>query len=421
MTVEQSALRRATWRLVPFLIACYFLAYLDRINVSVAALQMNRDLGLSAAAFGLGAGLFFLTYFLFEVPSNLVMQRVGPRRWIFRIMLTWGLVSGATAFVQSDVAFYALRLLLGAAEAGFFPAVLFYLSQWFPQERRARVFSYFLAALPLTGVVGTPLSGALLGLDGLGGFHGWQWMFLIEAVPTVLLAPLVLRCLPDRPQDARWLPEAERAWLVDRLAAESASAQRAPLRTVLADRRVGLLSLVHLCGNLAIYGLAFFLPQLVATLGVSDLTAASLAALPYLAGALGMLWFARRTGASRAWLPFAVSAVGFACAALGGGPVLWMLALGVAAFGCFGYAPGFWAVPTSFLGGTSLAVAIAVVNSIGNLGGFLGPYTVGALRASTGSFAAGLLLSAALMALAAVLVAARLRSRSSAPDPEVLS
>ena len=422
MTLERATLRQVTRRLVPLLILCYFCAYLDRINVSVAALQMNRDIGLSTAAFGLGAGLFFLTYFLFEVPSNLVMQRVGPRRWIARIMLSWGIVSGATALVQNEAAFYLLRLLLGVAEAGFFPAVLFYLGQWFPQEHRARVFSYFLAALPVTGVIGTPLSGALLGLDGLGGLHGWQWLFVIEAIPAIVLAPVAHRVLTDRPDDAAWLPADRRSWLVERLAAQTTPARPGPFRAV-RDWRVAALSFVHLCGNLALYGLAFFLPQLAKSLQVGDLAASLLAAIPYLAGALGMLWFghraARTTGPRlNAALPFLVSAVGFGAAAVVGNPVLWLLALSVAAFGCFGYAPGFWATPTAFLTGTSLAVVIAVVNSIGNLGGFLGPYSIGALRDATGTFTLGLLVSGVLMALSALLVAAATRAAPGRRDPE---
>ena len=216
--LEQATLAKVTRRLVPFLILCYFVAYLDRVNVGFAALTMNRDLGLSATAYGLGAGIFFLAYFVFEVPSNLLLERFGARKWIARIMFTWGLLSGAMAFIGGETGFYVVRVLLGAAEAGFFPGIIFFLTLWYPQRYRARIVGYFMAAIPLSTVIGAPLSGALLGLDGVFGFRGWQWMFLIEAVPALLLSGVVLLYLTDRPEQAGWLSEDERGWLIGRLA-----------------------------------------------------------------------------------------------------------------------------------------------------------------------------------------------------------
>lgn len=411
MTVdEQHILRRVTLRLVPFLVLCYFLAFIDRINVSVAALTMNRDIGLTQAMFGFGAGLFFVSYFFLEVPSNLILQKVGARRWIARIMVSWGLVSGAMAFVQGENSFYILRLLLGAAEAGFFPAVLYYLSCWFPADRRGRVFSYFLAAVPLAGILGFPLSGLLLGLDGWLGFKGWQWLFLIEALPSIVVGVIAYFYLTDRPTDADWLSDQQRQWLIQKLDDDARQPRDSrPGRWVnLLDMRVICFALIHFCGNLSIYGLGFFLPQIIKSLGLSNLAASLTSALPYLIGAGGMLfWGSRSDQAHNArwtvFLPFVFSAAGFLGAALLSNPYLVLASICLASFGCLGYAPAFWTLPTALLSGAASAIAIAAINSLGNLAGFLGPFTVGYLKDATGSFAAGLLMSAVAMLVGAAL------------------
>lgn len=412
MNIESTTVRKVTRRIIPFLVLCYFLAFLDRVNVSVAALTMNKDLGLSSAMFGFGAGLFFVSYFFFEVPSNLLMQRVGARQWIARIMVSWGLVSGAMTFAQGETSFYVLRLLLGVAEAGFFPAVLYYISCWFPDKSRARVFSYFLAAVPLGGILGFPLSGLLLGLDGIWGLKGWQWLFVLEALPTVVVGVIAYLFLTDRPEEATWLANDERSWLVQQLrldADQRRHRSRPGIWINLIDLRVVGLALIHFCGNLAIYGLGFFLPQIVKAMGMTDFKASLASAIPYLVGAAGMLfwaWRSDRYGGRRlnVFLPFVAGACGFVGAGFFQDPYLMMASLCLASFGALGYAPVFWTLPTSLLSGAASAVAIAAINSVGNLAGFLGPYGVGFLRDATGSFSAGLFASAGALALASIVV-----------------
>src|SRR5580765_5397212 len=264
--LEQRTIAKVSARLVPFLIVCYFVAYLDRVNVSFAALTMNKDLGLSASAFGFGAGIFFLAYFLFEVPSNLFLERVGARKWIARIMFTWGVLSGGMAFISGETGFYVVRVLLGIAEAGFFPGIIFYLTLWFPAVYRARIVGYFMAAIPLSTVIGAPVSGLLLGLDGGLGLKGWQWLFVLEAAPALVLSVVVFFYLTDRPADATWLQPDERAWLVARLEDERLkreAVRRYSVAQALMDPKVLLLSLVYFGGVATNYGLSFFLPQIV--------------------------------------------------------------------------------------------------------------------------------------------------------------
>jgi len=285
--LETRTIAKVSARLVPFLIVCFFVAYLDRVNVSFAALTMNRDLGLTASEYGKGAGIFFIAYFLFEVPSNLLLERFGARKWIARIMLTWGLISGATAFVGGATSFYVVRVLLGIAESGFFPGIIFFLTLWFPAVYRARMIGYFMAAIPLSTVIGAPVSGLLLGLDGFLGMKGWQWLFILEAVPSLILSAVVFFYLTDRPSDASWLAEDERAWLVSRL--EQERRQRETIRNysvlqALLNPKVLALSLVYF-GSVAMnYGLSFFLPQIVKAFGMSNFQTGFVSALPYLVG-----------------------------------------------------------------------------------------------------------------------------------------
>jgi MFS transporter, ACS family, tartrate transporter len=311
-TLEQRTMARVSARLLPFLIVCYFVAYLDRVNVSFAALTMNKDLGLSASAYGLGAGIFFLAYAVLEVPSNLLLAHFGARRWIARIMFTWGIMSGAMAFVGNETWFYIVRFLLGAAEAGFFPGMIFYLTLWFPAAYRGRVIGYFMAAIPLSTVIGAPISSALLGLDGVLGMHGWQWLFILEAAPALLLSVVVLFYLTDKPADAGWLRDDERRWLVDRLAAEErqrVAARHYGVLEALLNPHVLALSLVYFGAVATNYGLSFFLPQIVKAFGMSNLQTGFVSAIPYVVGVVGIVWWSRRSDAKleRRWKPSAIS------------------------------------------------------------------------------------------------------------------
>lgn len=397
--IEATTMRKVTWRLVPFLMFCYFIAYLDRVNVGFAGTTMRADLNLSAAAFGGAAGIFFLAYFFFEVPSNLALNAFGARRWIARIMFTWGLISGAQAFVAGEFSFNIVRLLLGVAEAGFFPGIIFFLTLWFPTAYRARIVGWFMFAIPISTVIGAPISGAVLGLEGVAGLHGWQWMFLIEAFPSLIMTFAVLYYLTDRPIDAHWLEPQERQWLQDRLDRERADRQRildlSWFRAMM-DWRVIALGLVYMGCNIPQYGLSFFLPQIVKAFGVSNVMAGFITAVPYLVGAIGMIvWGMHSDRASeRKWhavIAFLFIIVGLSLASVTGNPTIKMLFLCIAGFGFFAVLPIFWTLPTAFLSGAGAAAGIAAVNSIGNLGGYLGPQAFGLLRDQTGSDVAGLI------------------------------
>jgi ACS family tartrate transporter-like MFS transporter len=402
--LEQRTIAKVSARLIPFLILCYFVAYLDRVNVGFAALTMNKDLGLSASAFGFGAGIFFLAYFLFEVPSNLFLERVGARKWIARIMFTWGVISGATAFIGGELSFYAVRVLLGIAEAGFFPGIIFFLTLWFPAVYRARIIGYFMAAIPLSTEIGAPLSGLLLGLDGFMGMKGWQWLFILEAAPAVILSVVVFFYLTDRPADATWLEPDERAWLVARLEQEQnkrETVRRYSVMQALLNPKVLALSLVYFGAVATNYGLSFFQPQIVKAFGVSNLQAGLITALPYVVGVISIVWWGRhsdRTLERRFHLafPLFVASAGIAASTALDDPTMKMVALSIAGFGIFGCLPVFWTFPTAFLSGAAAAGGIALINSIGNLAGFAGPYAMGRIRDATGSYTGGLLsLSAA--------------------------
>ena len=416
-TVETRTIAKVSKRLVPFLIICYFVAYLDRVNVGFAALTMNQDLGLSQTAFGFGAGIFFIAYFIFEVPSNLLLERFGARKWIARIMLSWGILSGAMALIPAisratglgnEHSFYLLRVLLGVAEAGFFPGIIFYLTLWFPAQYRGRIVGYFMAAIPLSTVIGAPISGVLLYLHGGFGLAGWQWLFVIEAVPAIILAGVVFFYLTDRPADAAWLEPDERSWLAERLAIEQRQREAVHSYTVaqsLVNPRVIGLSLVYFGAVATNYGLSFFLPQIVKTFGLNTFLTTLVSATPYVVGLIGMVWWGRRSDrvAERrfhAAFPLLVAAAGIAVSTALDDPTLKMLSLCVAGFGIFACLPVFWTLPTAFLSGASDAAGIAVVNSVGNLAGFAGPFAMGWIKDHTGSYAGGLLLLAALGILA---------------------
>jgi MFS transporter, ACS family, tartrate transporter len=408
--LETATLAKVTKRLVPFLILCYFIAYLDRVNVSFAALTMNKDLDLSQTAFGFGAGVFFLAYFVFEVPSNLLLERFGARKWIARIMLSWGILSGLMAFIPhishatgmgNENAFYLIRVLLGAAEAGFFPGIIFYLTLWFPAEYRARIVGYFMAAIPLSSVIGAPVSGALLTVEA-GGLAGWQWLFIIEAVPAIILAGVVFFYLTDRPADAKWLSTDERNWLAERLRLEQKqrdTAHKYTVGEVLLNPKVIGLSLVYFGAVSMNYGLSFFLPQIVKTFGMTTFMTTVVSALPYAVGTIAMVWWGLRSdhAGERRWhtaIPLFIAAAGIAASTMLDDPTLKMIAFCVAGFGIFSCLPVFWTLPTAFLSGAAAAAGIAVVNSIGNLAGFAGPFAMGWIKDYTGSYTGGLLLLA---------------------------
>ena len=409
----QSALRKVRWRLIPFLFLLYIVAYLDRVNVGFAAIDMNRDLGFSAAVYGLGSGIFFLSYTLLEVPSNLMLARFGARVWIARIMLTWGVLSSAMIFVDSAASFYVIRFLLGAAEAGFFPGVILYLTQWFPQRERARAVGLFMTATAMAGVIGAPISSALLRMDGMWGLRGWQWLFLIEGIPAILLVPVVLVYMTERPADAKWLKADERAWLVREMEAEQVDTGQAivTLRAALGTLRLWIIALPYFCIVIAFYGITFFLPQIVQSM--SDLGSATivlLSAIPYIAATVGLVVVGARSDRARErrWhvaVPCLIGAAGFVLTTLmPATPAIALTTLSIAAFGIWGTLGPFWAIPTALLRGTAAAGGIALVNSIGNVGGFVGPYLMGWIRDATGGFTAGLLTLAAILVLGAVIV-----------------
>lgn len=410
--LEKRTIAKVSLRLVPFLMLCYFVAYLDRVNVGFAALTMNKDIGISATVFGTGAGIFFFSYFLFEVPSNLALEKFGARKWIARIMLTWGILSGAMALVQGQYSFYLVRVLLGIAEAGFFPGIIFYLTLWFPAVYRARIIGWFMAAIPLSSVIGAPVSGMILGMHGMAGLAGWKWLFILEAAPAILLAFVVWFYLTDRPADARWLSAEERAWLQNRLNAETRAKEEVHGLSVvqaLFNPKVLALSLVYFGAVATNYGIGFWLPQIVKGFGLSNAGVGFVTALPYVVGTIGMIWWSRRSDAKlerkgHTIIAFVFAAVGIAGSTFVQSPEAKMVLLSIGSFGVFAVLPVFWTLPTAFLSGASAAAGIAAINSIGNLAGFFGPFAMGWLKDMTGSFSSGLLLIAACAVMGLVIV-----------------
>jgi sugar phosphate permease len=401
-----AALRRASRRLLPFLFVLYVAAFLDRINVGFAQLQMKGDLGFGDAVYGLGTGIFFVGYFAFEVPSNLILARTGARLWIARIMITWGMISAAMALVRTPAAFYTLRFLLGVAEAGFFPGIIYYLGLWFPAAQRASAVSRFMTAVPIAGVVGGPLSGAFLALDGVAGLSGWQWIFVGEGLPSVALGLAVLAWLPDGPADARWLTPREREHLVARLRADEdviATRGHVGVRKALLHPTVWRLSLLAFPLPLALYTVTFWLPEFIKSLsGLGDVEIAMLSAVPYATAVVAMVLYGKhsdRTGERRLHVAGGtfVAAIGMAMSAYAHAPATGLVAFSVALAGILGALPILWTLPTAFLRGTAAAGAIGLINSISNLGGFVGPYLVGRVHEATGSFTPSLLAIAALL------------------------
>ncbi|MEK6422721.1 MAG: MFS transporter [Burkholderia gladioli] len=408
---EAATYRKVTWRLAPLLMLCYVVAYLDRVNVGFAKLQMATDLNLSDTVYGLGAGIFFFGYFLFEVPSNIILHRVGARVWIARIMITWGLISAAMMFVTTPAMFYVMRFLLGIAEAGFFPGVILYLTYWYPANRRGRMTTFFMTAIALSGVIGGPVSGYILkSFHGANGWAGWQWLFLIEGIPSIIVGVLVLIWLEDRIAGASWLTDQEKALLSRNVEAEEALKDDAPIGRVLASPRVWLMALIYFSFVMGLYGVGFWLPTIIKSTGVTDSFAIGLlSAIPYAAAVVGMILIARSADRrrERRWhvaIPAALGAIGLLLSvAWANQTALAMVGLTLATIGILTTLPLFWSLPTAFLGGTAAAAGIALVNSIGNLAGFLSPYMIGWLKQATGSNSAGMVMLAAFLVLGGLL------------------
>jgi ACS family tartrate transporter-like MFS transporter len=427
--IERRTIRKVAWRLLPLIVVIYFVAYIDRTNVAFAAFGMTRDLGLTAYIYGWGAGIFFLGYFLFEVPSNLLLEKVGARRWIARIMITWGLMAAAMSFVQGATSFLILRFLLGVAEAGFFPGVILYFTYWFPKQYRGRVIAALFLAVPGSNAVTAVISGALLGLDGTLGIPGWKWLYIVEAVPAVLLAFAVLRYLTERPEVAAWLLPDEKQWLTstlesERLALVGKSGGHMPLSQALKDKRVMALALIYFTIVTATYGITFFLPQIVKGLGGSDMRTGLLTAAPYVLGTVGMLAWSQSSDRTRErkWhfiLACLLGAAGLIVAGALGSTYGALVAIAIATVGIYGSKPSFWPMPSEFLTGTAAAGGIALVNCVGNLGGFIGPYAVGWIKDSTGDFGAALYFLAGSAVVSALITLVLIPSRKAALASEM--
>ncbi|TCB78860.1 MFS transporter [Acinetobacter sp. ANC 4173] len=411
MDIEKRTLRKITWRIVPFIMILYLIAYIDRVNIGFAAITMKEDLGFTASILGFGAGIFFLGYFLFEVPSNIILHKVGARIWIARVMVTWGIIAGGMAFIEGSTSFYVMRFLLGVAEAGFFPGIILYLSYWFPARNRAGVIALFMAAAPIATAIGSPISAALLEMHGIMGLAGWQWMFLIEAVPAVILGVVVFFYMTDRPEKAAWLKADEREWLVKTMQAEDANKgdqQHHSILRGLANPRVLALALIYFGTSAGLYTLGIWAPQIIKELGVSSMTVGLLNAIPPIISVVAMILWSRHSDKTneRTWhvaLACLTAAAGLAIAASTGSMFGLIAALTIVNVGISCSKPPLWSMPTMFLSGAAAATGIATINSIGNLGGFAGPAMIGWVKDQTGSFAGGLYFVAGLLILSTVL------------------
>ncbi len=403
-TLEKTTIRQLYWKILPFLVLCYIVAFLDRVNVGFAALHMNEELAFTAKIYGFGAGIFSIGYFLFEVPSNLILHRVGARVWIARIMVTWGIISAGFAFVQGETSFYVMRFLLGVAEAGFFPGIVLYLTLWFPARVLASATAVFILGLPISVLIGAPLStGIIAYLHEAGGLAGWKWMFLIEGGLAVVVGVIAFFKLESQPAKAAWLQPAQRQWLVDTLEQERRQKESKKTYSVmqtLMSGRVLLLSLAILCNITALFGITLWMPQIIKGFGgLSDAQAGLLTAVPYLCAAFAMVLNARHSdkmGEKRfhILIPAAVGSLGLLLAGFSGSPVLGLVGLCIGASGILASNILFWALPTLFLTGAAAAAGIGLVNSVGNLGGFVGPYLTGWAKDAFGNYSAGMVVLA---------------------------
>lgn len=410
--IEKSTMRAVSFRILPFLVLAYFMCVLDRVNVSFAALTMNADLAFTPLVYAWGAGIFFIGYFILEVPSNIALHHFGARRWIARIMVTWGLISASMAFVSGPNSFYALRFLLGVAEAGFFPGIILYLTYWYPAKYRARVLSAFILGAPLSAVFGGPVSGYLLEMNGMLGLKGWQWLFILEGIPASILGVVAFFYLTDRPSDAKWLAPEQKRWLEARLDSERSAKEAAhgmTLLQALKSPKVLGLSLVYFGLLSGIYGIQFWLPQIVKAFGLTNVQTGFVSALPFAFGTIAMFLWGRRSDRAkeRVWhisIPLFLTAGALIASGYAGNLHLTMAALIIAAIGAFAAFGLFWTLPTALLTGVAAAGGIALINSIGSLAGFGGPYLIGWVKELTGSTVTGLVVLAILPAMSALLV-----------------
>ena len=416
---EDRTYAKVTWRLIPFLFICYIFAYIDRVNIGFAKLQMLGDLQWTEAVYGLGAGVFFIGYFFFEVPSNLMLHRFGARRWIARIMITWGLLSGLTAFVTTPTQFYVVRFLLGIAEAGFFPGIILYMTYWYPSHRRGRMTALFMTAIPLSGVLGGPLSGWIMtAFNGVSGWGGWQWMFVLEAAPTILVGIVVLFYLDDSIRKANWLTEEEKRLLERNIEHESSGKENHSIRGAFTDGKVWVMSAIYFTCAMGNYGMSFWLPSLIQASGVKSLLSVGmLTAVPFGVGAIAMVLFARSADKhlERRWhlaVAMLVGAAGLVLSGIyGNSVVLAMTALSFASVGIMSLAPLFWSLPTAFLGGAAAAAGIALINSVANLAGFVSPYFIGWVKDQTQSTSSALYVLAGCLVLGALIVVTMVPAR----------
>jgi MFS transporter, ACS family, tartrate transporter len=423
---ETAIMRKVAWHLVPFVSFAYLINVLDRFNISFAALTMNKALGLSATAYGLGAGAFFWSYVLFQVPANMLLERIGARRWIMAIMLYWGICSASMALVTGITSFVIVRFLLGTAEAGFFPGVAFFMTQWFPSRHRGKAMGVFYATGASAGIIGGPIGGHLLALNGWLGLAGWQWLFLAEGAPAILFAVACLMLLSDRPSAAAWLQPDERAWLEAKLASEHASAtgRHLPFTRAVISPTIVVLMLVYVLVGFGVYGKAYFLPLMIKSLGYGDMTVGYITSIPAITGVIGMIVFSRssdHTG-ERVWhliVPCLLGGIGLVLAGLlmNVGPLLAIAAFSLAAFGISGALPVFWNLPTAFLGAAAAAGGIAAINSVGNIAGYAAPQLVGLLRDTTGTYEIPMLVMGVLVLLAGMLVPLAIRVQVGAAAP----
>lgn len=395
--MEQAVVSKVNRRLLPFLMLLFFVAILDRVNIGIASLQMNEQLGFTAQIFGLGAGIFFIGYFICEVPSNLILEKVGARKWIARIMVTWGIVSVAMMFVTSPTMFYVLRFLLGAAEAGFYPGIIFYITTFFPVKNRTKALGIFQIGSPIAVALGSPVTGLILGLDGMWGLHGWQLVFLLEGIPAVILGFVCLSYLTDSPEKANWLTQDEKEWLMNELKKENTKKEHISFFQLFKKPQVWLQSFVYLCIVVGLYGVTFWLPQILSqSSGQSDLVVSFLSSVPSIFAIFGIFFVAKyseKTGKQKLFATTScfIGAAALVSSAFIGNPYLSLLALAVAAAGIQSAIPAFWTFPTAMFTGAAAAGAIATINSVGNLGGFVGPNVVGYLSETTGSLQSGLI------------------------------
>lgn len=414
LSFEEATFAKVTWRLLPLLFLCYVASYLDRVNVGFAKLQMLQDLQFSETIYGLGAGIFFIGYFIFEVPSNVILHKVGARLWIARIMISWGIISGAMIFVTSPGMFYLMRFLLGVAEAGFFPGVILYLTYWYPSQRRGKITALFMTGIAISGVIGGPLSGWIMHtFPGVYGLSGWQWMFILEAIPSVVLGVIVIFYLKDRIRDAAWLSEDEKRLLESQIREEETGKPQVSMRQMFADVKVWLSALIYFCFVMGLYGVSFWLPTIIKTTGVTDpLNIGMLTAIPYAIAAIAMIMIGRSADQQRErrWhvaLPAFLGCIGLLFSTFyDHNTLLAMASLTLAAVGILTTLPLFWSLPTAFLSGTAAAAGIALINSLGNLAGFVSPYVVGWLKDATQSTNSGMYVLSASLLLGGILTLA---------------